>query len=146
VTERVIGAGAIAGTRTHFAFKAQGYHYRFVEGLGASHCAREVQNLTMADTLLWVWQGYPSTTEYGSPAFPRGASLPIRSLMGPPDGIPPIAGLDGRRGARLGCHRRLDERPIAAVRRIENLQWGQKTVGGMQFGRLNLRSLPTHSC
>jgi len=41
------------------ALKAQNYHYRYVEGLGASHCDGRVQNLTMADTLLWVWQGYP---------------------------------------------------------------------------------------
>jgi enterochelin esterase family protein len=49
----------LANQRMAAAFKAQGYHYRFVEGLGASHCARQVQDLTMADTLLWVWQGYP---------------------------------------------------------------------------------------
>jgi enterochelin esterase-like enzyme len=40
------------------ALKAQGYHYRYVEGLGAGHCDGRVQNLTLADTLLWAWQDY----------------------------------------------------------------------------------------
>jgi enterochelin esterase family protein len=49
----------LANQRTAAALKTQNYHYRFVEGLGAGHCDQRVQDLTMADTLLWVWQGYP---------------------------------------------------------------------------------------
>ena len=49
----------LANQRTAMALKSQNYHYRFVEGLGASHCDGRVQNLTMADTLVWLWQGYP---------------------------------------------------------------------------------------
>jgi iron(III)-enterobactin esterase len=49
----------LANQRMAIAFKAQGYHYKFVEGLGAAHCAGEVQNLSLPDALLWVWQGYP---------------------------------------------------------------------------------------
>jgi enterochelin esterase-like enzyme len=49
----------MANLRTAAELQAQGYHYRFVEGLGAGHCDQRVQDLTMADTLLWVWQGYP---------------------------------------------------------------------------------------
>jgi enterochelin esterase-like enzyme len=49
----------LANQRTAAALKVQTYHYRFVEGLGAGHCDARVQNLTMADTLIWVWKGYP---------------------------------------------------------------------------------------
>jgi enterochelin esterase family protein len=49
----------LANQRTAAALEAQGYHYRYVEGLGAGHCDGRVQDLTMADTLLWVWSGYP---------------------------------------------------------------------------------------
>ncbi len=49
----------LANQRTAAALEAQGYHYRYVEGLGAGHCDGRVQALTMADTLLWVWSGYP---------------------------------------------------------------------------------------
>lgn len=49
----------LANQRTATALKAQGYHYRFVEGLGASHCQGSVQDLTLPETLLWVWRGYP---------------------------------------------------------------------------------------
>jgi iron(III)-enterobactin esterase len=49
----------LANQRTAAALKTKNYHYRFVEGLGAAHCDGRVQDLTMADTLLWVWRGYP---------------------------------------------------------------------------------------
>jgi enterochelin esterase-like enzyme len=49
----------MANQRTASALKARGYHYRFVEGLGASHCQGSVQDLTLPDALLWVWRGYP---------------------------------------------------------------------------------------
>ena len=50
----------LANQHMAVALKAQGYPYRYVEGLGASHCDGRVQNLTMADTLVWAWQGYPT--------------------------------------------------------------------------------------
>ena len=50
----------LANLLTAAALEGQGYHYRFVEGLGAGHCDGRVQDLTMADTLLWVWSGYPA--------------------------------------------------------------------------------------
>lgn len=49
----------LANQRTAASLKAQNYHYRFVEGLGAGHCDARVQSLTMPDTLLWAWRGYP---------------------------------------------------------------------------------------
>jgi iron(III)-enterobactin esterase len=49
----------LANERTAAALEARGYHYRYVEGLAAGHCASEVQDLTLPDTLLWVWRGYP---------------------------------------------------------------------------------------
>lgn len=48
----------MANQRTAAALKAKGYHYRYVEGLGAGHCQGSVQDLTLPDTLLWVWRGY----------------------------------------------------------------------------------------
>jgi enterochelin esterase family protein len=48
----------MAGTRTAAALKAKGFHYKFVEGLGAGHCAGQVQSATLADALVWVWRGY----------------------------------------------------------------------------------------
>jgi enterochelin esterase-like enzyme len=51
----------MANQRTAAALKSKGYHYRFVLGQGLSHCAREVEQATMAESLLWVWRGYPNT-------------------------------------------------------------------------------------
>ena len=48
----------MAGMRTAAALKAKGFHYKFVEGLGAGHCAGQVQSATLADALVWVWRGY----------------------------------------------------------------------------------------
>jgi enterochelin esterase-like enzyme len=50
----------LANQRTAAALKAKGYHYRFLYGLGASHCTQGVENATMADTMLWLWRGYPT--------------------------------------------------------------------------------------
>jgi len=47
-----------ANRRTAAALKAKGYHYKFVYGLGQSHCAPSVRNATLADALMWVWRGY----------------------------------------------------------------------------------------
>jgi hypothetical protein len=51
----------LANQRMAAALSAQDYAYRFVEGLGAGHCDAQVQNQTMADTLVWVWSGYPTS-------------------------------------------------------------------------------------
>lgn len=48
----------IGGMRTAAALKAKGFHYKFVEGLGAGHCDGQVQSATLADALVWVWRGY----------------------------------------------------------------------------------------
>ncbi|MGH7293841.1 MAG: alpha/beta hydrolase [Polyangiaceae bacterium] len=40
------------------ALKAQGYHYRFVYGIGAGHEDPGVIGQTLPDTLRWVWKGY----------------------------------------------------------------------------------------
>jgi len=48
----------LAGTRTAAALKAKGFHYKYVEGLGAGHCDGQVQSATLADALVWVWRGY----------------------------------------------------------------------------------------
>src|SRR4051794_13531920 len=48
----------MAGERTAAALDAKGYHHRFVFSLGTGHCDRRVFELTLADTLVWVWRGY----------------------------------------------------------------------------------------
>ena len=48
----------MAGRRTAEALKAKGYHNRFVFSLGTSHCDHRVFEQTLADTLVWLWQGY----------------------------------------------------------------------------------------
>jgi enterochelin esterase-like enzyme len=50
----------IANQRTAAALKAKDYHYRFVFAMGAGHCDGNVQNQTLADTLVWAWRGYPA--------------------------------------------------------------------------------------
>lgn len=51
----------IANQKTAAALKAKGFHYKFVEGMGAGHCAKSVKAATMADALIWVWRGYQPT-------------------------------------------------------------------------------------
>ena len=48
----------MANQRTAAALKAQGYHYKFVQGRGQSHCSPSVRKQTLADALMWVWRGY----------------------------------------------------------------------------------------
>jgi enterochelin esterase family protein len=48
----------MANQRTAAALKAKGFHYRFVEGIGAGHCAAPVKDGTLADALIWLWRGY----------------------------------------------------------------------------------------
>lgn len=51
----------MANQRTAAAFKAKGYHYRFVLGQNAGHCEAGVQRATMGEALRWVWRGYQPT-------------------------------------------------------------------------------------
>jgi enterochelin esterase family protein len=48
----------MANQRTAAALKAKGFHYRYVEGIGAGHCAAPVKDGTLADALIWLWRGY----------------------------------------------------------------------------------------
>ena len=50
----------IANQRTAAALKAQDYHYRFIYAMQAGHCDGNVQNETLADTLVWTWRGFPA--------------------------------------------------------------------------------------
>lgn len=48
----------MANQRTAAALHDKGYDYRFVYSLGSKHCDRRVFESTLADTLVWMWQGY----------------------------------------------------------------------------------------
>ncbi len=48
----------MAGQRTNAALDAKGYHHRFVFSLATRHCDGRVFEQTLADTLVWTWQGY----------------------------------------------------------------------------------------
>lgn len=48
----------MAGQRTAAALKAKGYHQRFVFSKNTGHCDGRVFQHTLADTLVWIWQGY----------------------------------------------------------------------------------------
>ena len=48
----------MAGRRMAEALKAKGYPHRFVFSLGTGHCDHRVFEQTLADTLVWIWQGY----------------------------------------------------------------------------------------
>jgi enterochelin esterase family protein len=48
----------MAGKRTDAALTAKGYDHRFVFSLATRHCDGRVFQLTLADTLVWVWRGY----------------------------------------------------------------------------------------
>jgi predicted alpha/beta superfamily hydrolase len=50
----------MAGERTAAALKARDYHYRFVFSLATRHCEGRVFEQTLADTLVWIWRGYPA--------------------------------------------------------------------------------------
>ena len=50
----------MANQRTAAALAQTGYHYRFVSALDAGHCDGKVFDLTLAETLLWAWRGYPN--------------------------------------------------------------------------------------
>jgi enterochelin esterase-like enzyme len=48
----------MANQRTAAALKAKGYDYRFVFSKASKHCEGKVFQLTLADTLVWMWRGY----------------------------------------------------------------------------------------
>ncbi|HAC91890.1 MAG TPA: enterobactin esterase [Planctomycetaceae bacterium] len=48
----------MANHRMAAELNAKGYEYRFVYSLGTRHCDRKVFESTLADTLVWMWQGY----------------------------------------------------------------------------------------
>jgi len=50
----------MANQRTAAALLAKNYHYRYVYALQAGHCQGNVQDATLADTLVWMWRGYPA--------------------------------------------------------------------------------------
>lgn len=48
----------MANERTAAALKIKGYDYRFVFSRATKHCDSKVFELTLADTLVWMWRGY----------------------------------------------------------------------------------------
>jgi len=48
----------MANNRMSEALKSKGYDYRFVFSLNTGHCDSKVYEQTLAETLLWMWQGY----------------------------------------------------------------------------------------
>lgn len=48
----------MANERTAAALKAKGYDYRYVYSRNSRHCDGKVFEQTLADTLVWMWQGY----------------------------------------------------------------------------------------
>jgi enterochelin esterase family protein len=49
----------IANRNMAAALKAKGYHYRFLFAQNAGHVDQNVIRQTLAETLLWLWRGYP---------------------------------------------------------------------------------------
>jgi iron(III)-enterobactin esterase len=50
----------LANQRAAAALAAKGYHYRFLTAKGAGHCEGKVFDQSLADTLVWLWRGYPT--------------------------------------------------------------------------------------
>ena len=48
----------MANDRTAAALKAKGYDYRYVFSKTTKHCDANVFELTLADTLVWMWRGW----------------------------------------------------------------------------------------
>ncbi|MEW4566033.1 alpha/beta hydrolase-fold protein [Bremerella sp. JC770] len=48
----------MANRRTAAALKAKGYDYRYIYSEGTRHCDKKVFEQTLADTLVWIWDGY----------------------------------------------------------------------------------------
>lgn len=53
----------MANQRTAAALKAKNYHYRFLFAKDAGHCDGKIYDLTLAETLLWTWRGYPTVAK-----------------------------------------------------------------------------------
>lgn len=53
----------MANERTAAALAAKGYEYRYVFSKATKHCDRKVFEATLADTLVWMWDGYEATGE-----------------------------------------------------------------------------------
>lgn len=69
VSENDLGADApesghhnwpMANERTAAALADQSYHYRYVFAQNAGHCDGNVFDETLADTLVWMWRGWPT--------------------------------------------------------------------------------------
>ncbi len=50
----------MANERTAAALKAKGYDYRYIFSRATKHCDVQVFEQTLADTLVWMWRGYPA--------------------------------------------------------------------------------------
>lgn len=50
----------MANERTAAALAAKGYDYRYVFSRDTKHCDKRVFELTLADTLVWMWRGHES--------------------------------------------------------------------------------------
>ncbi len=48
----------MANERTAEALAEKGYDYRYVFSRDTKHCDKRVFELTLADTLVWMWRGY----------------------------------------------------------------------------------------
>ncbi|MFN3148556.1 alpha/beta hydrolase [Bremerella sp.] len=48
----------MANNRTAAALKAKGYDYRYIFSKATRHCDKKVFEQTLADTLVWTWEGY----------------------------------------------------------------------------------------
>ncbi len=48
----------MANERTAEVLKSKGYDYRYVFSRATKHCDQKVFQHTLADTLVWMWQGY----------------------------------------------------------------------------------------
>jgi enterochelin esterase family protein len=50
----------VANERTGEDLMAAGYHHRYVYSLDSGHCEGKIFDATVAQTLSWVWRGYPT--------------------------------------------------------------------------------------
>jgi enterochelin esterase-like enzyme len=48
----------LANKLTAEVLEEKGYHYRFLFSRASRHCDRRIFEHTLADTLIWIWQGY----------------------------------------------------------------------------------------
>lgn len=53
----------MANQRTAADLKAAHYHYHFVFSKATGHCDGKIYDLTLAETLAWMWRGYPLTAK-----------------------------------------------------------------------------------